>query len=190
MSDINLPLIVSSQCENGICTYVPIKTKHDKIGIFTSVFTILFSLPALMGSCCWPVLLAGLGSITVTSASRQLSHTISFGINLTMLTNLIQYLIWKKKKVDASIYILIFATFLIMTDLTRHILMDTDMIDLPMYKDDCEPLYGFHCLTPIGWVVTIGFTYSGFILLIISTLWSSNIYNKISLAWNDLRTNN
>lgn len=46
-------------------------------------------------------------------------------------------------------------------------------------------------LSFIGWVFTIGCTYSGFILLAIGTLWNANITKKLKLMrkrWKELRS--
>jgi hypothetical protein len=38
-----------------------------------------------------------------------------------------------------------------------------------------QGLGGFRCLTAVGWIFTVIFTYSGFILLITAVFWSANI---------------
>jgi len=46
-----------------------------------------------------------------------------------------------------------------------------------MYRDDCDPkgLKGFLCLTAVGWIFTVLFTYTGFLLLIVGVFWSANL---------------
>lgn len=38
-----------------------------------------------------------------------------------------------------------------------------------------QGLKGFLCLTPVGWLFTVVFTYTGFFMLIAGVLWSANL---------------
>ena len=48
-----------------------------------------------VGSCCWPVLLAGIIGITATAQARVVSHTFSLALTMTILTNLCQFMAHK-----------------------------------------------------------------------------------------------
>eukprot|EP01104_Vermistella_antarctica_P005170 TRINITY_DN15600_c0_g1_i1.p1 TRINITY_DN15600_c0_g1~~TRINITY_DN15600_c0_g1_i1.p1 ORF type:complete len:143 (-),score=42.06 TRINITY_DN15600_c0_g1_i1:13-441(-) len=74
------------------------------------------------------------------------------------------------------------ATFLIMADLTRHVLMDNGIWvnALGMYRNNCNSESLF-CLSVLGYVVTIGCTYTGFLCLFVATLWNANIMSKVRL---------
>lgn len=104
---------------------------------------------------------------------------------------------------------------LIMADLTRHVLQDTNVwpeCDRPsgeVWGDQCVwsssqyrcTLPPPHCipdkdenmghLSPMGILFTIVFTYSGFVLLTIGTLWNANFVSKIRQIrqqWKKLRS--
>jgi len=80
---------------------------------------------------------------------------------------------------------LIFAIIFIMADLTRHVGGDLHLWSLPMYKHNCEN-ESFKCLSAIGWLF-IFFTYFGFLLLSISTMWNINIVRKIKNRYREIR---
>jgi hypothetical protein len=87
-------------------------------------------------------------------------------------------------------YILLASIPFILADQVRHCLQDSGIWPEPgssMYIDDdsCD-IHGFHsffCLTPIGWLFAIFFTYTGFGLMISSILWSTNLFGKLHRAW-------
>jgi hypothetical protein len=184
-------------CEYGNCEYRLPKRQSSRPSVIATTCTILVSIPALLGSCCWPILLAGIFGITATASAKTLSHTLSFGINLAVLTNLIQYFAMKRSSIKGThmkkygvIYLLTLGTILIMTDLLRHVLMDAGIINMSMYKEDCSPttiIKGFECLSLVGWVVTVIFTWCGFGCLIVSVVWSSGVVRKTRSAWEHLR---
>jgi len=93
-----------------------------------------------------------------------------------------------------------FASLFIMADLSRHVLEDTHVWPAQMasgwgaaqYKHtpECDDKEVVRCLTKVGWLFTIDFTYMGFFLLIVGTLWNSNITSKLRLfraKWQQLR---
>jgi len=103
---------------------------------------------------------------------------------------------WKKW---GPTYLTVIAGFLIMADLTRHILEDINWWPERMgpdgrwgageYRADC-PDEVMHCLSIIGVLFTIVATYLGFILLVIGTFWNANIVDKlkdIKAEWKRLR---
>jgi len=96
-------------------------------------------------------------------------------------------------------YLTVVAGFLIMADLTRHILEDVgawperlgynDAWGSGEYRADC-PEETMHCLSPMGVLFTIVFTYLGFALLVVGTMWNANIVDKLSeirQEWRRLR---
>jgi len=96
-------------------------------------------------------------------------------------------------------YLVAFASLLIMADLTRHVLEDTKVWPSKMgngwgsaqyiHSDSCTSEV-FRCLTKVGWLFTVVFTYAGFALLIFGTFWNSNIVAKLKLfraKWRQLR---
>lgn len=172
----------------------------DRPGILFTVGTMLLSIPALAGSCCWPLLLAGFAGISATAAAKALSHTLSFGIILAALTNLAQYTAWKSADRRGShwrkygpLYLILLAIPFIMADLTRHVLQDADIWvnGSSMFVPDCpyseRGLGGFRCLSAIGWLFTIFFTYTGFALLIAGTFWGADLHKKIPAGWREIR---
>jgi len=170
----------------------------DKQSAAASVATLLLTLPALLGSCCWPVLLAGIMGIAATAASRSISHTFSFALTLAVLTNLIQFMSHKAAAKPGAlthmqrygpVWLLAAATPLILADQVRHCLQDSGVWPEPgssMFRDDCDDtsgLHGFTCLTPVGWIFAIGCTYSGFGLMMASVVWSTKLFTKLNRAW-------
>lgn len=94
-----------------------------------------------------------------------------------------------KKKTHWEIYGPVYFTALsvplVMADLTRHILQDASIWPSPgsdEYRPDCTP-DGIRCLSLIGWLFTIVFTWSGFLFLLLGVLWSADIHNKLRKAW-------
>lgn len=81
---------------------------------------------------------------------------------------------------------------LIMADLSRHVLQDVDIWHRPssnQYLSDCGS-ESFECLTVVGWLFTVVFTYSGFALLVCGSMWHANICMKctqIRQKWRKLR---
>ncbi|KAK9813126.1 hypothetical protein WJX72_009501 [[Myrmecia] bisecta] len=83
---------------------------------------------------------------------------------------------------------------LVMADLTRHVLQDAGIWPSPgsdMYRPDCDHsarhLGGITCLSLVGWLFTIVFTYLGFACLIAGVLWGADIHIKLRRAWRDIR---
>jgi len=78
----------------------------------------------------------------------------------------------------------ILAALFIMADLTRHVLQDLKIWKegpfpgSSQYRPHC-PHENVSCLSPIGVVFTIIFTYTGFILLFIGTMWNANLVHKL-----------
>jgi len=181
------------------------KAARERCGLIISMVTLLASIPALIGAWCWPALVIGLLSGAVTTAARSMGHYISFGITGAMMIALNSYMFYcaiKKrrkmsfwKKFGPSI-LTVFAALLIMADLLRHVLQDTNIWKAgpfpgsSEYRANCEQ-ENVTCLSTIGWLFTIVCTYSGFILLFWGTMWNANIMNKlrdIKKQWQALRS--
>lgn len=92
--DINEPFLPDSAAPAApACGLRPKKLEDDSVdkqSAAASVATLLLTLPALLGSCCWPVLLASIIGVSATAASRSISHTFSLALTLAVLTNLLQ----------------------------------------------------------------------------------------------------
>jgi len=198
--------------------------KEDRKTLCISIFTLLMSIPALIGAWCWPALVIGLISGTVSAGARKLGHWISFGITLLMMLLVNCFIFWSLKNRSRKrgfchywgpLILTMCAAPLIMGDLTRHVLQDTgvwkecdrapDVIwnsscDWASNQYKCTELPAVGCLpdsheniahlSPMGVLFTICFTYSGFALLFVGTLWNANIVKKLKLMkkqWNELR---
>lgn len=90
-------------------------------------------------------------------------------------------------------YLLLVATPLACADMTRHCLQDAGIWtgeSSRMYRGDCSSVSGLHgilCLSVTGWLFSIVFTYSGFILMVTAVFWSSNLGPKLQRAWAAVR---
>lgn len=144
----------------------------------------------------------------VTAASRTLGHWISFATTLAMMLAMAAYMMWSSRKRSnkshfhkyGPTYLVILASLFIMADLTRHILEDIKVWPSQMkngwgsaqysHSLTCQGKEVFRCLTQVGWLFTVVFTYLGFFLLIVGTMWNSNIVSKAKLfraKWRQLR---
>jgi len=176
----------------------------DKKGLIMSMVILILSIPALIGAWCWPALVIGLISGTVTAAARALGHYISFGVTATMMICVNAYILYccmtKRRKQSfckkyGPMILTVFAALLIMADLTRHLLQDLNIWKSgpwpgsSQYRPNC-PTETIKCLSLVGVFFTIVATYTGFILLFIGTMWNANIVAKlkqIKRKWKDLR---
>lgn len=84
---------------------------------------------------------------------------------------------------------------LVLADQMRHVLQDLNVWPggpwpgSSEYRPGC-PDENMSCLSALGWVFTVGFTYSGFVCIAIGTLWNSNIMSKCQefrAKWVELR---
>jgi len=94
-------------------------------------------------------------------------------------------------------YLTVASGFLVMADLTRHVLEDLNWWPERLsngwgageYREDC-PTEVMHCLSTVGVLFTIVFTYTGFTLLVVGTLWNANIHDRLKdfkAHWKKLR---
>jgi len=110
------------------------RNDDSKKTLCVSMLTLLLSIPALIGAWCWPALVIGLISGTVTAGARKLGHWISFGITLFMMCLVNGFIFWTLKNRNRSrgfchywgpfMFTLCCVPF-IMADLVRHVLQDT-----------------------------------------------------------------
>eukprot|EP01025_Chloroclados_australasicus_P063257 TRINITY_DN8358_c1_g1_i1.p2 TRINITY_DN8358_c1_g1~~TRINITY_DN8358_c1_g1_i1.p2 ORF type:complete len:260 (-),score=6.55 TRINITY_DN8358_c1_g1_i1:371-1063(-) len=169
--------------------------RKGKTSLVVSIFTLIFCIPALIGSCCWPVVIAGIFSLTASAASKQFAHALTLVINLVILTNLIQYVAWTCASRKGSHWVRYGPTYLvslslplICADSTRHVLVDNGYFQeaLGEYRAGCHYEY-VRCLSAIGWLFTIFFTYAGFACLLIGILWAANMHKKMAAGWRTIR---
>jgi len=138
---------------------------------------------------------ASILGVAATEASRQFAHALSFGITLSLLSNLAQYVCWKCGSRKGShwnrygpFYLCALAVPLVIADIVRHLLKDYDMLPpalnqaLSEYRNDCDA-ESVQCLSVAGWLFAIIFTYSGYILLFIGNFWCINFTQKVKEAW-------
>ena len=167
--------------------------RETKSSLLATVCTLILTLPALLGSCCWPLLVAGFLGISSTLAARVASHSFSLAISLSVLTNLIQ-LFYHSSQVKPGTnwqrfgptYLLALATSLILADQVRHVLQDSEIWSPPasnMYQDDCDATWFKWCLTPVGWIFAVACTYLGFTLMVVAVLLQTKFITKIKRAW-------
>jgi len=200
------------------------EVKESQKTLCISIFTLLMSIPALIGAWCWPALVIGLISGGVSAGARKLGHWISFGITLFMMILVNCFIYWSLKNRNrrkgfcqywGPFMLTLCCVPFIMADLTRHVLQDTGVWEecyrapdvvwssscnwaSNQYKctevpPSCIPTSEENLthLSPMGVLFTICFTYLGFILLFIGTLWNANIVKKLKLIkqrWTELRT--
>jgi hypothetical protein len=141
----------------------------------------------------------------VTAAARATGHYISFAVTgfMMILVNIYIFYCARTKRKRAKTFtqkygplmLTILAALFIMADLTRHVLQDLKVWKegpwpgSSQYRSGC-PHENVTCLSAVGVVFTIIFTYTGFILLFIGTMWNANLVAKlreIRQQWIQLR---
>lgn len=138
-------------------------------------------------------------SMSVTTYARTLSHFIAFGVTLALMLAITAYVAWCVRRRWGThwqrfgpLYFTILSVPLIMADLTRHVLQDTDVWPPPSsseYREGCDE-ETMKCLTVTGVFFTIIFTWLGFLCLFIGTMWNANIMQhlrEIRRRWRELR---
>jgi len=200
------------------------KPDQSRKSLCISIFALVISIPTIVGAWCWPALVIGLISGTVSAGARTAGHWISFAITLVMMILLNYFIFWSLKNRShqrgfchywGPFILTLSAAPLIMADPLRHVLQDTgawpecsrppnviwnSSCTWSSNQYRCTELPAFGCiplrletmshLSPIGILFTICFTYLGFILLFVGTLWNANIVKKFKLLkqqWRELR---
>jgi len=145
----------------------------------------------------------GLVGGTVSAATREIGHWISWGITLALMMGMIGYMIYNARKYRwgshcnkfGPTWLAVVAACLIMADLTRHVFQDINVWPpgpwpgSSQYRPNCED-EDMACLSVVGWLFTIVFTYTGFIMLFVATMWNAKICEKlreIRRKWAELR---
>jgi len=123
--------------------------------------------------------------------ARSLGHYISASITLAMMIFVVGYTAYKSMDRKGThwnkygpTYFVVVASFFIMADLVRHVLQDVGWWPSGQWPGSNEylpncPNENMSCLSPIGWIFTVFFTYSGFFLLFVGTMWNANIIGKL-----------
>jgi len=143
--------------------------------------------------------------MTVTTLARSLGHYISSTITLAMMMGIIAYTAYKSSsrrgthwQIFGPTYLTTLAACFLMADLVRHVLQDVGWWPngpwpgSSEYRSGCEA-ENMSCLSFTGWLFTVIFTYTGFILLFIGSMWNANIVSKfkeIRTRWRELRGTN
>jgi hypothetical protein len=136
---------------------------------------------------------------TVTGAATRFGHWFGFALTAAMLIAMISYVAYGLKKrwghgckrYGPLIFVCV-AFPLIIAEPLRHILQDEGVWtddSSKVYRPGCESGY-IDCMSVTGWLITIGATYIGFVLLFIGSLWNANICKtcaKIRDQWRELR---
>jgi hypothetical protein len=129
-----------------------------------------------------------------TEASKSLAHSVSFAVNLTVTTNLLQY-VHQRSRANGNarqrgipVFLIAVAIPFVMLDNLRHVLQDGDMLGewSRMYRNGC--LYGANarCLSVVGWTCLLS-TYVGFVLLMSGVLMSAGVFPKIKKVYREIR---
>jgi len=117
---------------------------------------------------------------------RRLSHTITWGINLAMYSNMIQFMYSHGGPAKSGIHsygpvlLMVVAMLLMMADLTRHILLDADVSTLYMFQ--ANPDTGEQELTTVG-ILGVASTWLGVALMFISIAWYTDIVSKMKTSF-------
>jgi hypothetical protein len=133
----------------------------------------------------------------VTPAARAAGHTLALALTGTVMVGVVIFLWMEKKKrfgthwdVSGPLYLSALGGALMIADPLRHVLQDNDVVVMNQYRPDC-PTENFACLSTIGWIFTVAFTYSGIALLVIGTMWNADLIGKceeIRDKWREIRS--
>lgn len=143
------------------------------------------------------------------SSTQAFSHSLTFGLNLAVLTNMLQFMYNKRNRskqkyisntpakthfwIWGPCYFLFISIFLIMADLTRHLVNDSwrlqncekVVIVGGIKKQTCEVHAVMNEYLPtgnlsvFGIVFTVLFTWIGFLLMAIGILWGLDLPRKM-----------
>lgn len=117
----------------------------------------------------------------------------------TVMVGVIIFLWLEKKKrfgthweIYGPLYLSTLGGLLMIADPLRHVLQDNGIVNMNEYISGC-PTENFACLSTIGWIFTVAFTYSGIALLVVGTMWNADIVGKceeIRDKWREIRSDN
>merc|ERR1712003_76156 len=119
--------------------------------------------------------MGGLMGVATSAGGKALTHSLSFGLTLTITTNLAQLTYHTvKRRTDRGywqqygpLYLVCTAVPLVMADLTRRVLQDANMWTNSSLS-----------AIPDVWFTKI-FAYVGFFCLIVGNMWSADIPRQI-----------
>jgi len=146
--------------------------------------------------------------LSASGAAKAAGHIAALAITGVMMTALVSYTIYVTRtrrlhmksawRRGGPLFLALLAAVLILLEPARHVVMDNtggviDGVDLRWllveYRDDCD-VDNPTCFALGGWLFTFLATYSGFVLLMASTLWLVDIRSKIReirAKWRSLR---
>jgi len=132
-------------------------------------------------------LFAGLSKSLDTPGAKQFTHSITWGINLAIFTNMLQFVGRRAKLREeygfarkwGPFFCIMFGMLWMMSDLTRHLLNDSFGI-MPMFNDDDQYTVWAYLFTFFG-------TWFGAFLLISGILWDTHLLQKVAQAWRTAR---
>jgi len=180
----------TSASEASSISAVPDKPLSQSANSFmwTACMVVMMSIPALLGSCCWPLLAAGmLGMAQLsTSGTRAVAHAFMFGLHFGIFAALIPKLVVRTSEerkhiaspqIWAPLCLCVIGAAFVMLDLTRHMLLDFGIgIEyLPMYQDDGN-------LTQVGKAGVLC-TWVGMVALIVGVAWLIDLPSKMRKRW-------
>lgn len=145
--------------------------------------------------------MVGIVGGTASGAARKTGHTVSLALTGTMMVCLSIYHFYHARKNRfgtnwqqyGPFYLTVIATILVCLDPLRHVLQDTNVWTSPSsyeYKNGCNS-ETLKCMSVTGGLITIGATYTGFLLLAIAVGWNANIMDKfqeLKVKWRELRS--
>lgn len=151
---------------------------------WTPFYVMLISIPALVGSCCWPLLIAVIVGIHDIAAAkyREAAHSITFGFHLGIFAVLLPQLFSRTLQQRSQMgYFMKWSPFalagtgalLVMVDLTRHMMLDQGFFEgvFDMYDDNGH-------LTFVG-KIGVACTWLGVIALVIGTSWLTSFSSRL-----------
>lgn len=124
-----------------------------------------------------------------TSGAIHLTHSVTWGINLMIFSNMLQFIGRRCGSKNKTLPYLVrwgpfwcvfFGMIGVMLDLTRHLINDNFHI-MPMFN-------GNGSLTIYGWVSSVIGTWVGSILLVTGILWETRVLKKVQVAFRNARS--
>lgn len=123
---------------------------------------------------------SGLSRSLKTAGAKSFTHSLTWGINLAIFSNMLQFVgrraqlrdqySWARKW--GPFWCIFWGMIFMMADLTRHLLNDAFNI-MPMENDDGS-------YTVYGIVFTFILTWLGAALLLVGILWDTKLIQKVS----------
>jgi len=173
----------------------------NRTALAWSCATCVASTPSLCGICCWPSLVAAIAGGTVTAATRELSHTLSFVAIALVMTAMLAYFFHATRAraqmhdshmaVYGPLYLLSIASALVLLDPLRHVLQDSGAWASPsaeMFRVGCTG-EGWKCLSTTGQLCALA-SILGFLAMFTAAAWNGNLLSRTRSGvkeWQDMR---